>query len=159
MKGSPTTFWGKLEQDASGVVTAWHPLLAHCADVAACAEALLERTLLRRRLALLAGRDDLDAIDVARLSALAALHDIGKFNLGFQRKADAERRDTAGHVAEVLALCGSGYEEEKQLMASLPIAELDTWCAEGGAFELLVASIGHHGRPVPCGRGLANLSL
>lgn len=159
MKGRPTTFWGKLEQDAADVVTGWHPLLAHCADVAACAEALLERTLLRRRLAALAGRDDLDAVDVARLSVLAALHDIGKFNLGFQRKGDAEPRDTAGHVTEVLALCGSGYQEEKQLMASLPVAELDTWCVGGGAFELLVAAVGHHGRPVRCGASAPNKSL
>lgn len=118
MRGRPTTFWGKLEQDASKVVITWHPLLAHCADVAACAEALLEQTLLRQRLAALAGRQDLDAVDIARLSVLAALHDIGKFNLGFQRKADAEPRDPAGHVAEVLDLCGSGYPEEKLLMAS-----------------------------------------
>lgn len=151
MKGKPTTFWGKLERDASGVVTAWHPLLAHCADVAACAEALLEQTLLRRRLAALAGRDDLDATNIARLCVLAALHDIGKFNLGFQRKGDAEPRGTAGHVAEVLALFGSGYEVGKKLMATLPSAELDAWCADGGACELLVAAIGHHGRPVRCG--------
>src|SRR4051812_43710213 len=108
MRGRPTTFWGKLEQDDARVVTEWHPLAAHCADVAACTRALLDQTLLRRRLAGLADRDDLDEVDVARLSVLAALHDIGKFNQGFQRKGDAKPRDPAGHVAEVLALFGSG---------------------------------------------------
>src|SRR5580692_2168023 len=115
MKGAPSTFWGKLARDKSEVVTEWHPVLAHCADVAACAEALLEQTLLRRRLAALAERDDLDAVDVARLSAIAAFHDIGKFNLGFQRKGDAVPRNPAGHVAEVLALLCSGYAEEQRL--------------------------------------------
>ncbi len=108
MRGKPTSFWGKLEQDQAGLVVGWHPLAAHCADVAACTEALLEQTVLRRRLAALGGRDDLDAFDIARLSALAALHDVGKYNLGFQRKADVEPRDTAGHVAEPLSLFGSG---------------------------------------------------
>ncbi|MBI2897998.1 MAG: hypothetical protein HYY06_30880 [Deltaproteobacteria bacterium] len=56
MKGRPTGFWGKLERDGSGVVTEWHPLPAHCADVSACTEALLERTVLRCRLAALGGR-------------------------------------------------------------------------------------------------------
>lgn len=150
MRGRPTTFWGKLEQDDASAVTAWHPLAAHCADVAACAEALLEHTLLRRRLATLGGRDDLDEVDIARLSALAALHDIGKFNQGFQRKGDSEPRDTAGHVAEVLALFGSGYPEEKRLFQQLPIADFQTWCDgdSEGAFRLLTAAIGHHGRPV-----------
>ena len=154
MKGKPTTFWGKLKHDDMGVVIEWHPLAAHCADVAACTKALLEQTILRRRLATLAGRDDLDEVDVARLSVLAAFHDIGKFNHGFQRKADPEpRAATAGHVAEVLALFSSGYAEEKKLFAQLPVADLQTWCeGEGeGAFQLLTAAIGHHGRPVRWG--------
>ena len=139
MRGKPITFWGKLEHDDARVVKEWHPLEAHCADVAACAEALLAQTLLRRRLATLAGRDDLDEVDVARLSVLAALHDIGKLNHGFQRKGDPEPRATAGHVVEVLALFGSGYPEEKKLFAHLPVAKMQTWC-EGdadGAFQLL----------------------
>jgi len=150
MRGKPTTFWGKLERDDHKVVTQWHPLAAHCADVAACTEALLHHTLLRRRLATLAGRDDLDEVDVARLSALAALHDIGKFNRGFQRKGDPEPRAVEGHVAEVLALFCSDYPEKKRLFAQLPSADLQRWCdgSAEGAFELLTAAIGHHGRPV-----------
>lgn len=162
MRGRPTTFWGKLEQDAEGRVIAWHPVVGHCADVSACAEALLQQTLLRRRLARLADREDLDEVDVARLSALTALHDIGKFNLGFQRKGDPEPRDTAGHVAEVLALFGSGYPDEKKLFAQLPVDDLLRWCenSEGeGAFQLLTASIGHHGRPVRWGECGPNPAL
>jgi CRISPR-associated endonuclease/helicase Cas3 len=159
VKGAPTTFWGKLERDKTEVVTEWHPLLAHCADVAACADALLRQTLLRRRLATLAGREDLDGVDVARLSAIAALHDIGKFNLGFQRKGDAVPRNPAGHVAEVLALLCSGCAEEKRLLDALPRADLDGWCKDGGAVELLVAAVGHHGRPVRCGEVSPDPSL
>ncbi|MBL8602064.1 MAG: hypothetical protein JNK72_09075 [Myxococcales bacterium] len=61
MKGVPTGFWGKLEVEGDAVL-GWHPLAHHCADVAACAEALLRQTLLRRRLARLAGRDELDPV-------------------------------------------------------------------------------------------------
>jgi CRISPR-associated endonuclease/helicase Cas3 len=158
VRGHPTTFWGKLKQDA-GIVVEWHPMPAHCADVAACVEALLQRTLLRRRLAALAGREDLDDVTVARLSALAALHDIGKFNLGFQRKADAEPRDTAGHVAEALALFTTDYSERQQLFAALPAQDVEAWATDGVGFELLVAAIGHHGRPVRCGERPVDRSI
>ena len=49
MKGEPTGFWGKLEQVESGEVLAWHPLLAHCADVAAVTEAQIGRASCRER--------------------------------------------------------------------------------------------------------------
>jgi CRISPR-associated endonuclease/helicase Cas3 len=150
MKGTPTTFWGKLERNEDKQVIAWHPLLGHCADVAACAEALLERTILRRRFATLAGKADLDEVDIARLSALAALHDIGKFNLGFQRKGDSQPVDVAGHVAEVLALFASDHREKNCLFSALPCESLATWCGSEAAVELLIASIGHHGKPVAC---------
>lgn len=147
MRGRPTTFWGKLERDEDGEVVVWHPLVAHCADVAACAEALLEKTLLRRRLAKLAGLDDLDAGMLARLAVLAAFHDIGKFNLGFQRKSNPQPGSTAGHVAEVLALFDTDYAIGERLLDALP-NELRDW-GECPA-EYLAASIGHHGRPVRC---------
>lgn len=159
MLGPPTTFWGKLEKNEQGNVLAWHPLHAHCADVAACAEALLGRTILRRRLAALAGRADLDEVDIARLSALAAMHDIGKFNLGFQRKGAREPSGTAGHVSEVLALFKSDFRERDSLFDALPTDSLATWCESEGAFELLVAGIGHHGKPVACGQVPPNPSL
>ncbi len=159
MKGEPTGFWGKLEQVESGEVLAWHPLLAHCADVAAVTEALLQHTLVRRRLAALARRDRIEDADVARLSAIAALHDIGKFNRGFQRKADPRAMNTAGHVREVLALIGSSYREHELLERALPTADLEQWNGEGGAFELLVAAIGHHGRPTRCDELAVDRSL
>lgn len=145
MRGYPTTFWGKLEKADDGSVIAWHPLIAHCADVAACAEALLERTLLRARFAKLAGVDDLDRTTVARLAVIAAFHDIGKFNLGFQRKAERGARDVAGHVVEALALLDTDYAIGEQFLAALP-SEFESWGEN--VCEYLAASIGHHGRPV-----------
>lgn len=164
MKGAPTDFWGKLErpegQNGSfGAVVAWHPLVAHCADVAACTEALLERTALRTRLAVLAGVENLDEVTVSRLCVLAALHDIGKFNHGFQRKGDPEPRATAGHVREVLDLVGSRYDIARHVLGELPAEAFADWSAGGVAVELLVAAIGHHGRPVACGSAPAQEEL
>ena len=155
MKGTPDGFWGKLECDDRGQVVAWHPLAAHCADVGACAEALLQHTLLGKRLATLAGKRELSPSDVARLAFLATLHDIGKFNLGFQRKADPSGRETAGHVGEVLALFTHENAAGRALADVLPMSQLHAWTPDEGSVQLLVASIGHHGKPTSChGRGV-----
>lgn len=73
----------------------------HAADVAAVAEAVLRLPVWRRRFSALALRE-LDDTDIARLCVLAALHDVGKFNLGFQAKGLPELGPTAGHVREAL---------------------------------------------------------
>ena len=151
MDGRPTGFWGKLRKDDDQRVVAWHPLAAHCADVAACAFALIERTLLRRRLAALAGLDDLDPAQRARLVVLAALHDIGKFNHGFQNKA-FNREPKAGHVAEVATLLLDRRQHRDlflPLADALELRALAGWDEDGGSavLGLLLASIGHHGRP------------
>jgi CRISPR-associated endonuclease/helicase Cas3 len=151
MLGFPSDFWAKLQRDASGGVVAWHPLAAHCADVASVAEALLTRTLLGARLARLAGRERLDEITIARLGWCAALHDLGKLNHGFQAKAlplDAPV-DRRGHVVEALALFHPvGRDRDLvALQARLPLAAIAAWGPDDVGFHLLVAAIGHHGRP------------
>lgn len=145
--GPPTGFWGKLKS-VDGVVAAWHPLVDHCADVAACCQALLERTLLRQRLARTGGLDDLSPVQVARLCALAALHDLGKFNRGFQNKAWPGRRPWAGHLAEFLALLDPACRDRgnrERLQEVLPVGELDGWSEDIDG--LFFATISHHGRP------------
>ncbi len=156
MEGVPSAFWGKLESRDLHVA-AWHPLEAHCADVAACAEALLTRTLLRKRLARLGGLDDLDHAQVARLCVLAALHDLGKFNQHFQNKGRPDAQPLGGHVHEVTMLFAqSDRSEVRALMAALPLDALATWTrTPETTLELLIAAISHHGRPAPIeGSGL-----
>lgn len=156
MKGPPTGFWGKLEQLADRSIRAWHPLEHHCADVAACCEALLNRTLIRARLACLGGLDDLTPMQVQRLCVLAAFHDIGKFNIGFQNKAWSVAKPHAGHVAEVLALFGdTKWPEQDRLCASLPLDAILSWGPDEAGLKLLVAAICHHGRPVQVEGALA----
>ena len=148
MNGPPTGFWGKLEQLPDGSILAWHPLENHCADVAACCEALLNRTLLRVRLASLGWLNDLTATQVQRLCVFAAFHDIGKFNIGFQNKARSEAR-RAGHVAEVLALFGdTKWPEQDRLCTSIPLEAILGWAPDEAGLRLLVAAICHHGRPI-----------
>src|SRR5579883_1854482 len=151
MQGHPDSFWGKLKQEQD-VVKEWHPLPDHCADVAACCEALLAEGILGRRLARLGGLPDLDEQQRARLCVIAALHDIGKFNHGFQKKADAKAtaNEKAGHVKEVLDIFNSRYPIQKLLYQVLPYNELKSWGAENDTgFRLLISSIAHHGNPVP----------
>lgn len=139
MKGALTTFWGKLSRTAaSGGDQRWHPLVDHCADVAACAEALLLRPTWRKRLAHVAGLRDLDSITCARLAVLAALHDLGKFNLGFQARGRTDLGLTgAGHVTPAVAAIG-----ERPFQS---VEELGDWGA--GTLGLLVSALCHHGRP------------
>ena len=147
-------FWAKLTRGPDGAITDWLSVADHCADVAACCEALLQHTSLRRRMAALGDLTDLTDEQVARLCFLAALHDVGKFNHGFQRKALGRRvAGTAGHVREVLALLGPlGGAARVGFLAVLPTAELLQWGAapDVGA-QLLVAAVCHHGQPYGVG--------
>ena len=136
MHGEPTSFWGKL-RTIGDVIAEWHPLSHHCADVAAVAEVLLDLPLWNRRLSRLAGRD-LTPTDRVRLAVLAFLHDLGKFNHGFQRKAHRGAGPTAGHVREAVAA-----------LSRLPsLQRLDSW--GDATFDLLVVALCHHGRPYNC---------
>ena len=150
MQGKPTDFWGKLRKDEQGQVVAWHPLLDHCADVAACGEALLQGSLLQQRLARLAGWDSLRKPHLACLGVLIALHDLGKFNLGFQNKALPQPPFTAGHVAELVSILGRDHTARGQLFEALKPEQFLRWTQDEETLTgLLLASVAHHGRPVP----------
>lgn len=152
MKGQPSDFWGKLSTGDDGSVVAWHPLIDHCADVAACAEALLETGCLSRRLARLAGLRRFTIEQRARLAVIAGFHDVGKFISGFQNKAFPPATPITGHVREVLAVFGDFPSREQELLLDrLPSQELESWAPEQSAFRLLIASICHHGRPYKAG--------
>ncbi|MEO1174485.1 MAG: HD domain-containing protein, partial [Myxococcota bacterium] len=102
-----TDYWAKLERDPDDpdILVAWHPLIHHCADVAAVFESLLHIETINRRIARLAGKERLGVADIERLCFFAAIHDLGKTNHGFNAKAgQSEYGGRAGHVTEALWL-------------------------------------------------------
>lgn len=149
MRGTPEDFWAKLETE-DGEVVAWHPLLAHCADVAAVAEALLQSSILRRRHAHLLGLDDLTDAHIGRLAYLVALHDAGKTNHGFQRRAFDEKGRRAGHVGVILNLMlESGASIKRNAVEALALSDVVGWFeSETDLVNMLSATLAHHGRPV-----------
>lgn len=145
--------FGKLDRSQNGIE--WHPLVDHLADVAAVFQELCSCRNIHRSLEAAAGRK-LDARDIARLSALVFLHDLGKANAGFQAKrwVDEERPRgwlTAGHGVEAVALleASNDDEEAEALLLRLPILEMCGWGELETMDNLLRASIAHHGRPIP----------
>lgn len=148
MRGEPGRPWSKFVLDELTGQLAWHPLEDHCADVAAVCERLLKSTLIRLRLARLAGVPELDEVACARLCVLAALHDAGKANHGFQRKAEPAQPDVAGHVTPFIdALFSRDPSLRRTLLDALRLDLLRAW----GAESLLLAAIAHHGRPPSLG--------
>ncbi len=153
MRGPPTAAWAKLARGRSAEELSWHPLVDHGADVAAVLEALLDRDVIRSRLARTGGLTDLSHVQRARLCTLAALHDLGKFNRGFQNKAVEGAKPLAGHVSEVLAMF-CHCPEAIRLASALAIEKMRDWVEEGDAERLLIAAIAHHGKPLQFGVGL-----
>jgi CRISPR-associated endonuclease/helicase Cas3 len=106
----PISAFGKLQRNEPGTVIAWHPLIDHMIDVASVFECLCACRSIRRSMER-AARRVLNECDIARLTALAFLHDIGKANSGFQAKRWKHIQDIpngwpchAGHGVEALTL-------------------------------------------------------
>ncbi len=136
-----------------------HLLEHHLADVGACFEALLAQPTIRQRLARAGGLAALDDAVAARLALFAALHDIGKVNVGFQtqiwRDADfAGRRKPgrAGHYHELAPV----LRGEDNATADWFFDRLGWWtdalqwddCGGETVCSLFVASLSHHGAPM-----------
>ena len=136
----PTAFaWGKSQSGE------YHRLVHHCADVAACFEALAALATVRDRMERSACLI-LSEIAIARLAVLVFLHDAGKLHPGFQAKGwplGAWIGPLHGHVAEGAFLFSrSGVVN---LSSRLLIEDLNRWNVDPG---LLAAVFAHHGRPV-----------
>ena len=130
--------WGKFSNGES------HHLAHHCADVAACFEALLSLPVVRVRLERSAGTP-LSSTHVARLAVLAFLHDCGKLHPGFQAKGwpkDDWRDVLHGHVREGAAIFRC--RELEIIAQNLHIERLIEW---GVDEHLLFSVLAHHGRP------------
>lgn len=135
-----------------------HLLEHHLSDVGACLEALLEQPTIRRRLAHAGNCDDLDLERIAHLSLFAALHDIGKLNIGFQTQGwqpeglQGERKpNRAGHTQDLTPiLAGADTTTGDWFFDALGWNDFLTWDKQGGetACGLLVATFSHHGRPL-----------
>ena len=151
-------FWGKSDRNAPERI---HLLEHHLADVGACFEALLRQPLIRQRLAHTAGWNDIDDAAVARLCVFAALHDIGKVNVGFQTQI--WRRDDypngqhppgrAGHTVDLTpVLANNDRATAEWFFEALGWwwDATETWDDCGGetVCGLLVATLSHHGRPL-----------
>jgi CRISPR-associated endonuclease/helicase Cas3 len=124
-------------------------LIDHSCDVASVLEAVLQQcSTYRRRLATSGGLDDLDGVQISRLSVLAFLHDYGKANRGFQNhqfRGQTPKMPTAGHVKEALVLVTHDACIDR-FVSLVGWDKIEGW---GDAMpSLLFASLSHHGDPV-----------
>ncbi|SAK77512.1 CRISPR-associated endonuclease/helicase Cas3 [Caballeronia catudaia] len=138
--------WGKRPRDGDENAK-FHPLGDHMLDVAACFIALTAQGgRIRAAMHATAGRV-LDEKDIARLAVFVYLHDFGKANSGFQAKrwrtgAPRGWPAHAGHGVEARL----AFELDESVLAGLPLDDMSEW--GDAAFDLMLASLGHHGRPL-----------
>ena len=119
---------------------------------------MLQQPTIRQRLARTAGLSDLDDATAARLAALAALHDIGKVNVGFQtriwRPEDLQGKrkpHRSGHVSDLTPILdGSDQETFPWFFGDLGWDEFLQWDNDDGrtVCGLFAAALSHHGRPL-----------
>ena len=160
MENRPYTkrFWGKADRENPDRI---HLLEHHLADVASCLEVLLQQPIIRQRLAQTAGRKDLDGTTSARLCVFAALHDIGKVNIGFQTQIwrnndfpEGRRRPgRAGHTLDLTPVLNrSDHATSEWFFDALGWwwDATESWddCDGETVCGLLVATLSHHGSPL-----------
>ena len=162
-------FWAKAQPYRRKGPERIHLLEHHLADVGACFEALLAQPTIRQRLARSGGLDSLDDATAARLSLFAALHDIGKVNVGFQTQiwqdADfpAGRQPTAfrrvGHTRDMVPILDENGDKPtyEWFFPALGFDEFLNWDDSDGltVCALFVAALSHHGSPLNLSENLS----
>ena len=160
-------FWAKAWPYRQSGPERIHLLEHHLADVGACFEALLAQPIIRQRLAVSGGMDSLDHATAARLALFAALHDIGKVNIGFQTRiwrdedfpAGQRRPGRAGHYHELApVMLGENTGTTEKFFGSLDWwwDATESWDDCGGetVCALFIAALSHHGQPLQLEGGL-----
>ena len=149
------SFWAKAYPYRQRGPERIHLLAHHLADVGATMEALLRQPTIRRRVASAGGLDDLPESTAARLAVFAALHDVGKANVGFQ--CQIWPRDAAplparvGHIIDLApVLTGLDGETVGWFYDGIGWDAITAWDDRGGeiASDMLVATLSHHGDPI-----------
>ena len=149
-------FWAKWRKDDETQEVEFHLLEHHLADVGACFKALVDQPTIRARLASAGGVDALDDAAASRLCVFAALHDIGKVNVGFQTKTwDPNERPRgigrAGHTSDMVPILeGKDRETVNWFTDALGWDEILDWDDNDGntACGIFAASMSHHGEPI-----------
>ena len=145
-------FWAKWDRETQE----FHLLEHHLADVGACFEALVDQPTIRARLAYAGCVDALDDAAASRLCVFAALHDIGKVNVGFQTKTwDPDERPRgigrAGHTSDMVPILeGKDRETLGWFTDALGWEEILDWDNDNGdtACAIFAVSMSHHGEPI-----------
>ena len=142
----PQQYWAKYDEDTKNI----HLLEHHLADVGAVMKSLLSISAFRRAAAKASRIEDLDPTIIGRLCVFAALHDIGKINLGFQAKIN--KKNVISHTKDLMPLLnGSDNIKQDQLMESIRWLNdaLSNWDDNDGitVCGMLIAMLSHHGQP------------
>ncbi len=163
-------FWAKARPYGQPSPEKIHLLEHHLADVGACFEALLAQPTVRRRVARSGGLDTLDDATAARLALFAAMHDVGKVNVGFQTRVWADddyppgrRPDWCDHYRVLVpVLADKDRETACWFFNALGWWDeaINTWDDREGetVCGLLVATLSHHGKPLQLDGGLESNS-
>ena len=150
--------WAKSEP-RHGYPKRIHLLEHHLADVGACFEALLDQPTIRQRLAHSGGLKGLDDTTAARLALFAALHDIGKANVGFQTRIwepqylhGNPRIYRAGHTLDLTpVLMNEDKDTARWFFDALGWWwDAIAWDNDDGetVCALFIAALSHHGLPL-----------
>ena len=156
-------FWAKARPYRQRGPERIHLLEHHLADVGACFEALLEQPTIRHSLACSAGLSNIDEATDSRLSLFAALHDVGKVNVGFQTQIwrdddlPSGRRPAwfhgVGHTLDLTPILnGEDDNTAEWFFDALGWwnEAINSWDDQDGetVCAFLVAALSHHGQPL-----------